>query len=40
MLVPSLQVPAEISALKKDVESFAMAFPTIGFNKANMRYKS
>ncbi|PNH10619.1 hypothetical protein TSOC_002642 [Tetrabaena socialis] len=33
-------VPASISALKKDVEAFAMRFPSIGFEKATMRYKN
>ncbi|GFH18143.1 serine hydroxymethyltransferase [Haematococcus lacustris] len=33
------EVPAEVLALKHDVESFAMRFPTIGFEKASMRYK-
>lgn len=36
----SLQVPAELKALKADVEAFAMRFPTIGFEKAAMRYKN
>ncbi|GIL88389.1 hypothetical protein Vretimale_15031 [Volvox reticuliferus] len=30
----------ELAALKKDVETFAMRFPTIGFEKGNMRYKN
>jgi hypothetical protein len=29
----------EIEKLKKEVENFAMAFPTIGFEKSSMRYK-
>ncbi len=33
------QVPAEVEALKKDVEAFATQFPTVGFEKATMRYK-
>jgi hypothetical protein len=32
------QVP-EIDALREDVEAFAKQFPTIGFDKASMRYK-
>ena len=36
--VDSNDVP-EIKALKADVEKFAMDFPTIGFEKATMRYK-
>ncbi len=35
-----LQVPPELQQLKHDVESFATRFPTIGFEKAQMRYKS
>jgi glycine hydroxymethyltransferase len=35
-----LQSTPEIDALKKDVETFAMRFPTIGFDKATMRYKN
>ncbi|KAK9819885.1 hypothetical protein WJX72_003580 [[Myrmecia] bisecta] len=31
-------VPAPIAELKQDVEDFAMQFPTIGFEKARMRY--
>eukprot|EP00798_Chlamydomonas_sp_ICE-L_P027195 gene27195-2443_t len=31
-------VPAELQALKKDVESLAQTFPTIGFEKSTMRY--
>jgi glycine hydroxymethyltransferase len=34
-----MQVPAEIKALKAEVEEYAKAFPTIGFEKATMRYK-
>lgn len=33
------QIPADIQKLKDDVEAFATRFPTIGFEKANMRYK-
>jgi glycine hydroxymethyltransferase len=29
----------EINALKDDVEAFAKQFPTIGFEKATMRYQ-
>jgi len=36
---PRPQSTPEIDALKKRVEAFAMDFPTIGFNKADMRYK-
>jgi hypothetical protein len=36
--VDSNEVP-EIQALKADVEKFAMDFPTIGFEKSEMRYK-
>ena len=32
-------VPDEIAQLKSDVEEFAKEFPTIGFEKATMRYK-
>lgn len=31
--------PSEIEALEKDVMSYAMQFPTIGFEKSSMRYK-
>ncbi len=31
--------PAELKALRHDVEAFSMQFPTIGFDKATMRYK-
>lgn len=31
--------PPEVAELKKDVENFAKQFPTIGFEKAAMRYK-
>lgn len=30
--------PAELAALKAEVEAFAKAFPTIGFEKGAMRY--
>jgi glycine hydroxymethyltransferase len=33
------EVPAEIQALKHDVEEFAKQFPTIGFEKSEMRYQ-
>lgn len=33
------EVPAEILELKHDVEEFAKQFPTIGFEKAEMRYQ-
>ncbi|KAF5835536.1 SHMT-domain-containing protein [Dunaliella salina] len=33
------QTTPEIEKLKKDVENFAMSFPTIGFEKGTMRYK-
>jgi hypothetical protein len=29
----------EIEALRAEVEAFAKAFPTIGFEKASMRYQ-
>ncbi len=32
-------VPADVLALKQEVEQFAMQFPAIGFEKATMRYK-
>lgn len=32
-------VPPEIAELKSEVENFAKQFPTIGFEKAAMRYK-
>lgn len=31
--------PAELGALRREVEDFAKQFPTIGFEKASMRYK-
>ncbi|KAG1675894.1 hypothetical protein FOA52_001551 [Chlamydomonas sp. UWO 241] len=34
------EVPVEIKDLKAEVEAFAMQFPTIGFEKATMRYKN
>lgn len=34
------EVPPSVKALKAKVEAFAMGFPTIGFEKATMRYKS
>lgn len=33
------QVPPQIQELKEEVEAFATQFPTIGFEKADMRYK-
>lgn len=33
-------LPSSISELKRDVESFASQFPTIGFDKGFMRYKN
>ncbi|KAG2489006.1 hypothetical protein HYH03_012445 [Edaphochlamys debaryana] len=33
------ETPAPIVALKKDVEAFSTQFPTVGFEKATMRYK-
>jgi glycine/serine hydroxymethyltransferase len=38
-LLPA-QIPAELKQLKLDVEAFAMQFPTIGFEKGEMRYKN
>lgn len=32
------EIPAELKALTADVEAFAKQFPTIGFEKATMRY--
>ena len=32
------EVPSEVTQLKKDVEDFATAFPTIGFEKSDMKY--
>jgi glycine hydroxymethyltransferase len=34
----SAELPESITSLAKDVESFAKQFPTIGFEKATMRY--
>ncbi|KAK9793736.1 hypothetical protein WJX73_005989 [Symbiochloris irregularis] len=34
------QIPQPIAELKRDVESFASQFPTIGFDKGFMRYKN
>lgn len=31
--------PADVTALAADVEAFAKQFPTVGFEKASMRYK-
>ena len=33
------EVPAEILQLRKEVESYATTFPTIGFDKKDMRYQ-
>ena len=33
------EVPKEIQELRSDVEDFAKQFPTIGFDKGQMRYK-
>lgn len=38
--LPPPQTPADIKALKEDVEEFATKFPTVGFEKATMRYKN
>ena len=37
-LLDNNDVPSEIQQLKKDVEAFATEFPTIGFEKGDMRY--
>lgn len=37
-LQTSSYVQSEISKLKHDVEEFAKQFPTIGFEKATMKY--
>jgi glycine hydroxymethyltransferase len=34
----SAEVPASILELSKEVEDFAKEFPTVGFEKATMRY--
>ena len=34
-----IQVPSEIKQLKADVEKLASKFPTIGFEKGNMKYQ-
>ena len=34
----SAELPAEVVELGKDVEEFAKQFPTVGFEKATMRY--
>lgn len=43
MLTPPLpcrvQVPPQVQELKEEVEAFATQFPTIGFEKGDMRYK-
>jgi len=33
------EVPQEIVQLREDVENFSKQFPTIGFDKASMRYQ-
>lgn len=40
MLSHDLKVPADIKKLKEDVEKLAMQFPTIGFEKSEMKYKN
>lgn len=35
----SAELPASIVELSKNVEDFAKQFPTVGFEKATMRYK-
>ena len=37
-LLDENETPDEIKQLKKDVEEFAMQFPTIGFERGDMRY--
>lgn len=34
----SAELPVEVVDLGKDVEEFAKQFPTVGFEKATMRY--
>lgn len=34
----SAELPVEVVDLSKDVEEFAKQFPTVGFEKATMRY--
>lgn len=34
------QVPEPVRALREEVEEFASQFPTIGFEKADMRYQA
>ena len=36
---PPHQVPPAVAELRSEVEHFAKQFPTIGFEKASMRYK-
>lgn len=38
-LIPQPQTPADLAALREEVEEFAKQFPTIGFERAEMRYK-
>jgi glycine hydroxymethyltransferase len=38
-LQSSSYVQSEIAKLRHDVEEFAKQFPTIGFEKATMKYK-
>ena len=33
------EAPPEVAALKAEVEDFAKQFPTVGFEKASMRYQ-
>ena len=33
------ETPPEVAELRQEVEDFAKQFPTIGFEKASMRYK-
>jgi glycine hydroxymethyltransferase len=35
----SAEVPESIVELSKNVEDFAKQFPTVGFEKADMRYQ-
>jgi glycine hydroxymethyltransferase len=39
-LQSSSYVQSEIAKLRHDVEEFAKQFPTIGFEKATMKYKN
>lgn len=40
MVARRREVPAEVGALRGEVEEFAKRFPTVGFEKADMRYTS